>query len=313
MKKVITHLGICHIISGTSSVNGVPTSVHTACGNYIACETQDDIQSAGKQAPTCPDCLRYHFANLKTNYSLEKKNKGLGEDLDTALSGMSNLVHAQKAEYGSGGTRSSNESNEGSYPFIPLETRYLFYQLKYLKSYLFNEPRWSGYQNNRSKFLDAGCGCGNVILMANMHLLCSYQHGIEFFPETADKAENWLGTHRYKNEVQFKIIRKDIMKFRGYKDYDVIYFYCPFDDNRLQITFEERLENSMKVGAVLIANLKKGGRIRNDKRLERIDTGYEEGQMFIKIKDGHRKMSESDQYRGPKSTRTKRIAAKYNL
>jgi SAM-dependent methyltransferase len=169
----------------------------------------------------------------------------------------------------------------GSYPFIPMNTQRTVYDFIMLQNILqgrlpenasdtIRDVRnlWdrTGATLNK-KFLDAGCGIGNIMLLAHTTGFCHRIHGIEYFDDTYQKAIAWLGMKGLNNNSIFKIFRDDILKFKNYGDYDVIYYYRPFEDTKKQDELEKLIENSMKVGAILMPRLKKReGEIRKDKR-----------------------------------------------
>ncbi len=296
--------------------------IWTDCGMQVWHKTESDLQNIvdviGNSLPVCPDCLQTHFKKDRTKHTLRKQYKEMEKDFRIALGGVDILIRRQRYTGESG-----IENSEGSFPFIPYDTGTLFQQLKAVRLYLEKEERWSGNTLATSYFLDAGCGIGNVLLQAKMHGLCSYRHGIEYYKHSADRAEALLNSKRGANNFKsmrrdFKIMRKDILKFRGYSKYDVVYFYCPFVDRRLQVMFEERLEDSMKVGAVLIANMKHGNAIARDDRFERIKVGPSGWQKFsgiyIKVKKGRRKVFDSNQsWCRTSNDINEQIIKKYNL
>jgi SAM-dependent methyltransferase len=184
-------------------------------------------------------------------------------------------------------------------------------QFDVLKNALAGEKRWSGNKSSnrmRRKFLDAGCGAGNILLFAKSVGLARYYHGLEYFDDTYKKARDFLGLDSKKPVPDVKIFQQDILTFKNYGDYDIIYFYCPFSYGRLEVKFEELVEDQMKLGAVLIANLKRGSAIYKDERFERLadklvsDTSFsgipsKKENIFIKISDAPRKKSQFDEKR----------------
>jgi len=165
------------------------------------------------------------------------------------------------------------EEETGSYPFMPLPLSVQMSSMLLAKKSL-------AKKKNKIRFLDAGCGCGNTILMARAVDLAQIYHGIEFCNDTADKAEAILRTDRHPS---IRIFREDIMTFKNYERYDIIYYYCPFCNKELQAKFEKLVEDQMRVGALLMPFMKLNNSIEKDDRFESIDGVYD--RMFIKIKD----------------------------
>lgn len=204
-----------------------------------------------------------------------------------------------------------------AYHFIPMN---LITNIKYfmrLKDKLPQIENWSGNRKSSSDqyFLDAGCGPGNIMVTAKAVGLCTHHHGIEYFDETYAQAEQWLGLSR-KEWSTYKLFKDDVLTFKDYKKYDIVYFYCPFEDTGLQMRFEERLEDEMKVGAVLSGHMKQSRAIRKDYRFEHINGIGLYGETFIKVKNGPRKNSQAIEYSYKKCSRKSVIKLyheKYNL
>lgn len=270
----------------------------TLCGRHVPETNRLSLFDANIKPPTCPECLSHHFSDLKTSYALTKKAKLAEEAASILINALDTLIRVQK--YPDDRAAGKGAYLEGSFPFIPNSTSRIFREFLLLKEFLKKEKRWSGHNASPTKFVDAGCGIGNIMILADAVGLCSKTHGIEYFPETAKTGKTWLGvTKRDSMYNSFNIYVADIMKFRKYREYDIVYFYCPFSDERLQIMFEERLENNMKIGAVLVPHLKKGQAIRKDKRFKQLEIGKKDNSgywggpfAFIKVKDGTRKVSE---------------------
>ena len=119
--------------------------------------------------------------------------------------------------------------------------------------------------NKDLSFLDAGCGAGNMLLLARSVGFIKVG-GIELDGKTARIARKLLKCAI--REYDYKIIRADLTKYDKYKDYNVIYYYQPMQP-RYMSKFLRLLGEGMKVGAVVIAN----GRhepFEDDKRFKRI-------------------------------------------
>lgn len=166
---------------------------------------------------------------------------------------------------------------EKKYPgwhFIPLETYRVIQQLKFAKEYAARTRTDNEVKNNR--FLDAGCGPGNIIMLAKDMGMSYYgsHHGIELDKEAADLGRILTGSFRSAKEsirgiyngAFTHIFNGDIVTFKYYKRYGIIYYYCPIKLHPLQVLFEERLEDSVLKNTILIPNLKQSGIISNDDR-----------------------------------------------
>ena len=107
------------------------------------------------------------------------------------------------------------------------------------------------YNTDSFSFLDAGCGVGNILLMAQI-VGFSKVHGIELDPRTVKIARRLLGSMHSSN---FRIINSDLSKYNKYKNYDVIYYYQPIQPSSKQLMkFLSLMRDNMKIGAIVITN-----------------------------------------------------------
>lgn len=96
------------------------------------------------------------------------------------------------------------------------------------------------------KFIDIGCGIGNIVLLANA---AHYEAtGLEYDLETCKTAKHLC------KRTNIKIIKGDMRTFKNYCKYDVLYFYQPMRDYHAMLTFTTELAKQMKPGAYLICN-----------------------------------------------------------
>ncbi|KKL63401.1 hypothetical protein LCGC14_2175440, partial [marine sediment metagenome] len=117
------------------------------------------------------------------------------------------------------------------------------------------------------KFLDAGCGAGNIMLLANC--LGFKVWGIERDEDTIKLAHKLL--HRY-NEPGRGIIKADLVTYKDYGNYDVIYYYQPMRGKKMDL-FVDALCNQTKVGAIVLA-FGGGSQILKDKRFKQHKAQY---------------------------------------
>lgn len=97
-----------------------------------------------------------------------------------------------------------------------------------------------------AKFLDCGCGIGNVMLIAKSLGFDAY--GIEYDEEIYKTALE-LTQNRYNNIKQ--VIHGDVTTFGHYANYDVLYFFSPINDKEKKCKFIEKLSNDTKVGGII--------------------------------------------------------------
>lgn len=147
--------------------------------------------------------------------------------------------------------RHTANDTTSEYPFVPMDTRQAYDQIKLAQGLV---------TSKNPTFIDVGCGIGNVMLMAE---LMDFQvYGIE------------------KDEYPFKIARKlmgketvaqdDIWQFDRFDQFDVIYYFRPFAEKKLQYKFEKLMEDSLKPGGILIANRKMNMDIDDNPEFTRI-------------------------------------------
>ena len=251
------------------------------------------IFDGSKQLPTCPACLSSlmnETENLRYKIGkLEKEHATGTADFERMLKLFGDLVGAQRFAIDCRENEGKRvEQAEGSYPFIPISTQRTYRDFQDLAAYLRTEKRWSGHRakGRYTKFLDAGCGAGNVMMLARAHQLTNQVHGLEYYEHTLQMARTFVGHHKtYGPRNGCFVEQADILTFRRYNQFDIVYFYCPFSNGDLQERFEERLEDKMRVGAILVPRLKKSRAIEKDSRFERIK-GLD--MMWIKVKSGPR-------------------------
>lgn len=155
--------------------------------------------------------------------------------------------------------RSAVHRKNKSYPFIPFHTKTAVAQIMKAYNVLTSTRRPNTYPTY--KFLDAGCGIGNIMLLASKIGFTVY--GLEIDP-TIIRFAREIGL--YSNNI----IKQNILTYRSYSKYDVIYFYRPIVDEVKQAKFEKRVKDQMKQGAILIPNLMADQSIKTDPRFEKI-------------------------------------------
>jgi SAM-dependent methyltransferase len=147
----------------------------------------------------------------------------------------------------------SNKTDE-EYPFIAMDTRQVFEQLLFVSNYV----RSRDGLNAPLKFLDIGCGFGNVLLFAE-------QFDFEVFGLEKDEASLEVALKLFEPH---QIIREDLREFSGYGDFDILYYFCPLAEGERE--FELLVEDEIKEGAILIANYKRSKDIYSDSRFLRL-------------------------------------------
>lgn len=173
---------------------------------------------------------------------------------------------------------------KGYYPFIPLrlDSAYSIIRAARIACFKARGLKLNTYAS--FYFLDAGCGIGNVMALAdNMGFTV---HGVELCRRNARIARKvcrtWDVEKDHKFESENKVFCCNLFNFKHYHKYDVIYYYCPMDNTKLEKKFELMVEDKMKVGAILAPSLKKSNRIRKDERFKEV--GPKGGRnLFLKV------------------------------
>lgn len=119
--------------------------------------------------------------------------------------------------------------------------------------------------NGDLSFLDAGCGIGNMLLIAYSIGFTSV-NGVEFDKKTITIARRLI-KHTVYNGHHCKIIKADLTKYDKYGNYDVIYYFQPMHPKHMY-KFLDLLKQDMKIGAIVIAN--GVDTFQGDKRFKRI-------------------------------------------
>ncbi len=174
---------------------------------------------------------------------------------------------------------SNLSSRRGYFPFIPHSLPSVLRLLKTAEK-ASREAQGDSYSR---LFLDAGCGVGNIIRLAQG--MGYIAHGVEYCQKNVKIARRVVSArvetgHKFSDGT--KVFCGDLFNFKHYNKYDVIYYFCPISKHDIEVKFEHLVENGMKVGAVLVACSKSDGGIRDDKRFRPIKSGYAGG-LFLKI------------------------------
>lgn len=152
--------------------------------------------------------------------------------------------------------RESQNDSAAEYPFVPMDTRQVYQQVKFVRQYLMgmksNTPPFS--------FLDIGCGIGNVLLMAELMDFDVFGFEKDEFPFKI--GEKLIGENRVSQE--------DIWQYNDYGTFDVVYYFRPFHMGDMQRKFELFIEDQLKNGGILIANRKMSNDIDHDTRFTRL-------------------------------------------
>jgi len=123
------------------------------------------------------------------------------------------------------------------YGFVPTDTMLILDTL--LRLYYHMGNKW-----NRYKFLDIGCGIGNVVRVAQIIGFDGY--GLEYNKKIRDVAKDFIGERH--------TFRGDMTTFKNYHKYDVLYYYQPIANSEAMDKFARGLMKAVKCGAYIVAN-----------------------------------------------------------
>lgn len=136
--------------------------------------------------------------------------------------------------------RYNKARQKGRFLFIPAAPDEILHFLNMITKYYSRK----GKPINSLKFLDAGCGIGNVLLF--FELAGFITDGIEIDNKNVKTAKKLVPQN-------IRITKGDILTFKNYSHYDIIYFYHPFYSIKKQEEFEAKVANDAKKGALIIA------------------------------------------------------------
>ena len=179
--------------------------------------------------------------------------------MENELDAYLGVINRFFAYHGHKSVKNSQHGKERAYPFIAMDTRQVFEQISFLHDYLGMETG-----NRKYRFLDVGCGIGNILLVAEQYGFDVF--GFEKDPYPCQLARELVGEDR--------VWEDDARTFTGYSEYDVVYFFRLLPDAGPQAALEKMIEEQLKPGAILIANWKLGRSVEHDRRFEKIHQHY---------------------------------------
>lgn len=147
----------------------------------------------------------------------------------------------------------SPKMRKGSFQYIAYDLGMFLKMILDLKEILALDPHYhdedpaSAYRPIR--FLEVGCGIGrNLFLLKHAKgLNFATVHGIDIVPEYLQEA-------RRLYQLDENVIQADALEF-DYTSYDVIYFYRPFEDEAMEMRFEQRIVDQLRPGGYVLNGL----------------------------------------------------------
>lgn len=138
---------------------------------------------------------------------------------------------------------------EGSYGYVPVDLDDFLNAILELENILSADVDYkhSELRHRPCSFLEVGCGTGR-----NVHLLGRTDRFVFDCVHGFDLSERMIETGRQRYGLSRDIFVQDCLDF-DYGGYDVVFFYCPISDNEIEKRFEERLVDTLKSGAFIVA------------------------------------------------------------
>jgi len=190
-----------------------------------------------------------------TNDSHPKRNDDPGDLLDRCELFL-NIINRFVGLFARESNRMTTNDTTREYPFVAMDPRQVYQQLVVAAAALKVAPF-----GPTARFLDVGCGIGNVMLFAEQ--LGFTVFGLEKDPYSSSIAIKLFGEER--------IFRHDIWGFEDFGEFDAVYYFRPFAEGDLEERFEALVEERLKPSGVLIANHKISLAIEEDRRFIRLD------------------------------------------
>lgn len=133
--------------------------------------------------------------------------------------------------------------------------------------------KWNDNEIKSKKFLDIGCGVGQKMFLAKSLGFNAY--GLELRNELIDEGKRLFFDLRLepynfiKGNALTNFIKGNALTYNDYSKFDILYFYCPLFDEKLEMEMEKRIIKQAKSGAIVIGFLtnKFRGKIKGWKTL----------------------------------------------
>lgn len=149
-------------------------------------------------------------------------------------------------------------------------------------------------------FMDCGCGGGNILNLASKAAKLTQPRGFE--ATGIELRKDVVTAARLFTPPSVTVHQGDIIKFKDYKKFNMIYYYCPIKNDLLEVLFEERLEDMVEVGTIIVPTLKKSITYMEDCRFKTLrpdikgDFYGNKPLIMIKVSKGPRKRSSIGEY-----------------
>jgi SAM-dependent methyltransferase len=236
------HLAAKHLTSNR------PHRIFCGISTYIN-RPPGDLRSTNRvitevdSVPTCPKCIEACIERINHDRSFKT-------GADVIIHAYNQIFSPKNTKNGKCGKTHRELINQNhNYPYIPNSCIRIAEHL----STAFHFIKEKKQRPRPLRFLDAGCGIGNIVALASAVGFKS--HGIELNTEYLKIARRLAIC--MSNRPYFKCA--NIITFDKYHTYDLIYYYVPIQDYILQAAFEIHLIRKMSVGSFMLPSGSSGG------------------------------------------------------
>lgn len=198
------------------------------------------VMTKTNEHPTCPKCAQACLSSLNKIKTCTTS----GRVISAAYAKIFGISACRKGKCDE--LHNSIVKSNHNYPYVPNSCRDIAATLDSIFRIITKKKNITDLHDQpRLRFLDAGCGIGNIVTLA--YTVGFVAHGIELNSEYLKLAKK-LTVNLY-HRPYFECA--DIITFDRYHKYDLIYYYVPIQDRVLQTAFEVHLIRNMKVGAYM--------------------------------------------------------------
>lgn len=210
---------------------------------YSTIYTSDRCYVASEKGKICrgKSCKHFLAKEIKADTHTQEEEKYVWKSSMGLLTNLfDKIIRGEQHKFQKDREFVKSRHKVGHYPFIARSTAEIIEMIVRLCKHI-------GYDNiATTKFLDCGCGIGNVVLLATAAGLDA--HGIEYDKRTLNKGHSIFRTF---NAAPKRLFQGDLLEYNDFGKYDVLYGYCPMCDGKREWAFERRMMQQMKIGALL--------------------------------------------------------------
>jgi len=147
----------------------------------------------------------------------------------------------------------SPKMRQGSFQYIAYDLGMFLKMILDLKAILSRDPHYHDEDPAAAyrpiKFLEVGCGIGRNLFLLKHAKGLNFEtvHGIDIVPE-------YLAEARRLYHLDKNVMQADALEF-DYRPYDVVYFYRPFEDEAMELRFEDRIVEQLRPGGYVLNGL----------------------------------------------------------